>query len=68
MSAVDLAPPPRDVVESDVARALAEDIGRGDVTAVLIDAAEQATASKRAPCWPPWPGAHARWSAPSARR
>jgi nicotinate-nucleotide pyrophosphorylase (carboxylating) len=36
MSAVDLAPPPRDVVESDVARALAEDIGSGDVTAMLL--------------------------------
>lgn len=37
-------PPPADVVRADVARALAEDLGSGDVTAALIDAAEQATA------------------------
>lgn len=29
-------PPPADVVETDVARALAEDIGTGDVTAMLL--------------------------------
>src|SRR3546814_3099825 len=28
-----IAPPPQDVVEADVARALAEDVGNGDVTA-----------------------------------
>ncbi|MFC3717066.1 carboxylating nicotinate-nucleotide diphosphorylase [Luteimonas soli] len=31
-----IAPPPQDVVEADVARALAEDVGRGDVTAMLL--------------------------------
>jgi nicotinate-nucleotide pyrophosphorylase (carboxylating) len=36
MNAIDVAPPPRDVVEADVARALAEDIGSGDVTAMLL--------------------------------
>ena len=36
MNATDVAPPPRDVVEADVARALAEDIGSGDVTAMLL--------------------------------
>ena len=30
------APPPSDVVEADVARALAEDLGNGDVTAALL--------------------------------
>ncbi len=35
MNAVDRAPP-QDVVESDVTRALAEDIGSGDVTAMLL--------------------------------
>ncbi|MFC5577500.1 carboxylating nicotinate-nucleotide diphosphorylase [Lysobacter niabensis] len=29
-------PPPADVIEADVARALAEDLGRGDVTAALL--------------------------------
>ena len=32
----DVTPPPADVVEADVARALAEDIGDGDVTAALL--------------------------------
>ena len=36
MNATNVAPPPRDVVEADVARALAEDIGSGDVTAMLL--------------------------------
>src|SRR3546814_18682909 len=31
-----IAPPPQDVVEADVARALAEDVGNGDVTAMLL--------------------------------
>ena len=31
-----LAPPPADVVEADVAHALAEDLGTGDVTAALL--------------------------------
>ena len=34
-------PPPADAIASDVARALAEDIGSGDVTAALLpDAAD----------------------------
>jgi nicotinate-nucleotide pyrophosphorylase (carboxylating) len=36
MNTRDVAPPPQDVVEADVARALAEDIGSGDVTAMLL--------------------------------
>jgi len=36
MSAGVIEPPPREVVEADVARALAEDIGSGDVTAALL--------------------------------
>jgi nicotinate-nucleotide pyrophosphorylase (carboxylating) len=32
----DIAPPPAEVIEADVARALAEDIGTGDVTAALL--------------------------------
>jgi nicotinate-nucleotide pyrophosphorylase (carboxylating) len=36
MNAIGVAPPPRDVVEADVAHALAEDIGSGDVTAMLL--------------------------------
>src|SRR5690554_6780537 len=31
-----LAPPPREVITADVARALAEDLGTGDVTAALL--------------------------------
>jgi nicotinate-nucleotide pyrophosphorylase (carboxylating) len=36
--------PPRAVIETDVARALAEDIGTGDLTAALIDADARASA------------------------
>ncbi len=36
MSGATIAAPPRDAVEADVARALAEDIGSGDVTATLL--------------------------------
>lgn len=36
--------PPRDLIHADVERALAEDIGTGDVTAALIDPAAQASA------------------------
>ena len=36
MSAVEPAPPPPEAVEADVARALAEDLGSGDVTAQLL--------------------------------
>jgi nicotinate-nucleotide pyrophosphorylase (carboxylating) len=32
----DFMPPPADVIATDVARALAEDIGSGDVTADLL--------------------------------
>ena len=32
----DIAPPPAEVVAADVARALAEDLGTGDVTAALL--------------------------------
>jgi nicotinate-nucleotide pyrophosphorylase (carboxylating) len=32
----DVLPPPNDIVEADVARALAEDLGTGDVTAALL--------------------------------
>ena len=32
----DFMPPPADVIAADVARALAEDIGSGDVTADLL--------------------------------
>ena len=39
----DLVPPPHEVIEADVARALAEDLGDGDVTAALLpDAPESA--------------------------
>ena len=38
---LDFSPPPADIVASDVARALAEDLGSGDVTAALLpDAAD----------------------------
>jgi len=39
-----LQPPPPEVVRADAARALAEDIGSGDVTAALIDPAARARA------------------------
>jgi len=46
MSAADArpAPPPLENIREDVARALAEDIGTGDVTAALIDPGAQARA------------------------
>jgi nicotinate-nucleotide pyrophosphorylase (carboxylating) len=40
----DLKPPPQDVIEADVRRALAEDFGSGDATADLIDADARARA------------------------
>ena len=44
MSPVAIAPPPPEVVAADVARALAEDLGGGDVTAALLpDAPASAT-------------------------
>jgi len=39
-----LQPPPQETVRADAARALAEDIGSGDVTAALIDPAARARA------------------------
>ncbi|HZH42890.1 MAG TPA: carboxylating nicotinate-nucleotide diphosphorylase [Lysobacter sp.] len=36
MSGTRVAPPPAELVEADVARALAEDVGGGDVTAMLL--------------------------------
>ena len=44
MSAKPLAPPPQDLIDADVRRALAEDLGSGDVTADLIDAGAHARA------------------------
>ena len=46
MSAADArpAPPPPATIREDVARALAEDIGTGDVTAALIDPEARARA------------------------
>ncbi|MGH8234852.1 MAG: carboxylating nicotinate-nucleotide diphosphorylase [Rhodanobacteraceae bacterium] len=46
MSAATARPslPPRHVIQADVGRALAEDIGTGDVTAALIDHAARASA------------------------
>ncbi|GAB3103497.1 carboxylating nicotinate-nucleotide diphosphorylase [Lysobacter terrae] len=42
-SSRDFAPPPAEAIEADVARALAEDIGSGDVTAALLpDTADSA--------------------------
>jgi nicotinate-nucleotide pyrophosphorylase (carboxylating) len=40
----ELQPPPQEMIEADVRRALAEDFGPGDVTADLIDPAAQADA------------------------
>ncbi|HJU25900.1 MAG TPA: carboxylating nicotinate-nucleotide diphosphorylase [Rhodanobacteraceae bacterium] len=40
----ELKPPPQDLIEADVQRALAEDFGPGDVTADLIDADARASA------------------------
>lgn len=43
MTAAPFEPPPQDRIDSDVARALAEDLGSGDVTAALLpDAADEA--------------------------
>ena len=58
MTAVDFAPPPAGQVDADVARALAEDIGSGDVTASLLpDAADIAYLLCKEPavvCGRPW--------------
>lgn len=56
--AVDFAAPPQDQVDADVARALAEDIGSGDVTALLLpDTADIAYLLCKEPavvCGRPW--------------
>jgi nicotinate-nucleotide pyrophosphorylase (carboxylating) len=56
--AVDFTPPPADQVDADVARALAEDIGSGDVTASLLpDTADVAYLLCKEPavvCGRPW--------------
>jgi nicotinate-nucleotide pyrophosphorylase (carboxylating) len=44
MTGADLRPPPPETIRADVGRALAEDIGTGDLTAELIDPAARATA------------------------
>ena len=43
----DIAPPPADVVAADVARALAEDVGSGDVSADLLPAGRRVRAAIR---------------------
>ena len=43
MNAPRFAPPPAAVVDADVAAALAEDIGIGDATAMLLDDAADST-------------------------
>jgi len=57
-NATRLAPPPADVVEADVARALAEDLGTGDVTAALLpdtpDAAYLLCKEAAVVCGRPW--------------
>src|SRR3546814_8084091 len=63
-----IAPPPQDVVEADVARALAEDVGNGDVTAMLLpDHADIAYLLCKEPavvCGRPWFDACHRMLAP----
>jgi nicotinate-nucleotide pyrophosphorylase (carboxylating) len=44
MLMAELKPPPREIIEADARRALAEDFGAGDVTADLIDADARAAA------------------------
>lgn len=65
------APPPADVVDADVARALAEDIGDGDVTAALLpDRADIAYLLCKEPavvCGRPWFDACHRALDPSVR-
>lgn len=57
-AAAAFAPPPAETVEADVRRALAEDIGSGDVTAVLLpDVADEAYLLCKQPavvCGRPW--------------
>lgn len=69
-----VAPPPADVIEADVARALAEDLGSGDVTAALLpdqpDIAYLLCKEDAVVCGRPWfdachraldPGVHITW-------
>jgi nicotinate-nucleotide pyrophosphorylase (carboxylating) len=80
-SAAAFAPPPSETVEADVARALAEDIGSGDVTAALLpDVADEAYLLCKQPavvCGRPWfdachraldPGVVIRWHVAEGNR
>ena len=64
-------PPPQDVVDADVARALAEDIGSGDVTAMLLpdreDIAYLLCKERAVVCGRPWFDACHRALDPSVR-
>ncbi|MEJ7930657.1 carboxylating nicotinate-nucleotide diphosphorylase [Ramlibacter sp. AN1015] len=74
-SAGALEPPPAQAVAADVARALEEDVGSGDLTASLVPAERRVTATivcreEAVLCGQPWvtevlrqvaPGAQARW-------
>ena len=79
--AVEFAAPPADQVDADVARALAEDIGSGDVTASLLpDTADVAYLLCKEPavvCGRPWfdachraldPGVRIEWRAAEGER
>src|SRR3546814_16549331 len=64
-----IALPPQDVVEADVARALAEDVGNGDVTAMLLpdheDIAYLLCKEPAVVCCRPWFDACPRLPAPA---
>lgn len=83
MSAVlpDIAPPPAEVIAADIARALAEDLGSGDVTAQLLpDGAADAyllCKEDAVVCGRPWfdachraldPDVRIRWRVPEGER
>ncbi len=56
---VHIPPPPRETIEADVARALAEDVGGGDLTAGLVAASREAEAAvtlreEAVVCGGPW--------------
>lgn len=66
------APPPADVVAADVARALAEDVGSGDISADLLPAGRRVRAAIRSReaamlCGAPWADACFRALDPDAR-
>lgn len=72
MSAGAVAPPPPETIRADVARALAEDIGTGDLTAALVDADARARArivcrEAAVLCGSPWATECFRQLDPSAR-